>query len=257
MKVGDLSIGWFKGIRVKDLSFENDTGTTSAKVKEISTRPHYVSLLLGVVALGETLIDEPQVIINVSQGKDKTLKPIVPAEKKTTERKGKAGGLALAKIDLTVKGGGLTINPAYEDKDVKILKVSNIESKVDINPLGKKSTFDVALAVAGGQTKSKITANGNLTPAVKRSWTLKRTSGDFTVKVDNLDLETLGPLFALAGRDIDAAGILNSDITARIDDGKCCPVGLQERYSGQKGSDCRANQNGCANIFRRQEYYYR
>ncbi len=219
VQVGDLSMGWFKGIRVKDLSFEDDTGTTSAKVKEISTRPHYVPLLLGVVSLGETLIDEPQVVINVSQGKDKTLKPIVPAEKKTAESKRKAGGLALAKIDLTVKGGSLTIK-APENNGVKSLKISNIESKVDLNPLGKKSTFDVALAIAGGQTKSKITANGNLTPAAKRSWTLKGTSGDFTIKVDNLDLETLGPLFALAGRDIDAAGILNGDITARIDDGR-------------------------------------
>ena len=220
VQVGDLSMGWFKGIRVTDLSFEDDSGMTSAKVKEISTRPHYVPLLLGIVALGETLIDEPQVTINVSQGKDKTLKPIVPAEKKTAESKGKAGGLTLAKIDLTVKGGGLTINPASEDKDVKVLKVSNIESKVNLNPLGKKSTFDVALAVAGGQTESKITAKGNLKPAAKKSWTLKGTSGDFTINVDNLDLETLGPLFALAGKDIDAAGILSGDITARIDDGR-------------------------------------
>jgi len=219
VQVGDFSMGWFKGIRVTDLSFEDEAGMTSAKVKEISTRPHYVPLLLGVVALGETLIDEPQVIINVSQGKDKSLRPVVSSQKKTAESKGKAGGLALAKIDLTVKGGNLTIK-APENKGVKSLKVSNIESKVDLNPLGKKSTFDVALAVAGGQAESKITANGNLTPAAKRSWTLKGTSGDFTVKVGNLDLETLGPLFALAGRDIDAAGILNGDVTARIDDGR-------------------------------------
>ena len=233
VQVGDFSMGWFKGIRVTDLSFEDDSGMTSAKVKEISTRPHYVPLLLRVVALGETLIDEPQVTINVSQGKDKTLKSIVPVEKKTAESKGKAGGLALAKIDLTVKGGNLTIK-APENKGVKSLKVSNIESKVNLNPLGKKSTFDVALVVAGGQTKSKITANGNLTPAAKRSWTLKGTSGDFTVKVDNLDLETLGPLFALAGKDIDAAGILNGDVTARLDDGRFEKLQAKAVLSGFK-----------------------
>jgi len=219
LQVGDFSMGWLKGIRVTDLSFEDDSGTASAKVKEISTRPHYVPLLLGVMALGETLIDEPQVTINVSQGKDKTLKSIVPAEKNIAESKAKAGGLALAKIDLTVKGGNLTIK-APENKGVKSLKISNIESKVNLNPLGKKSTFDVALAVAGGQTESKITAKGNLTPAAKKSWTFKGTSGDFTAKVDSLDLETLGPLFALVGKDVGAAGILNGDIIARIDDGR-------------------------------------
>ncbi|MHC4500036.1 MAG: hypothetical protein ACYS21_13085, partial [Planctomycetota bacterium] len=73
VQVGDFSMGWFKGIRVTDLSFEDDAGAASAKVKEISIRPHYIPLVLGIVALGETLIDEPQVVINVSQGKDKTL----------------------------------------------------------------------------------------------------------------------------------------------------------------------------------------
>jgi hypothetical protein len=220
VQVGDLSMGWFKGIRVTDLSFVDDSGAASAKVKEISTRPHYVPLLLGIVALGETLIDEPEVVINVRDGTRNMAGETALSDKKHPVKKEKDDRLALAKIDLTVKGGGLTINPASEDKDVKVLKVSNIESKVNLNPLGKNSTFDVALAVAGGQTESKITAKGNLKPAAKKSWTLKGTSGDFTVKVDNLDLETLGPLFALAGKDIDAAGILNGDITARIDDGR-------------------------------------
>jgi len=218
--MGDFSMGWLKGIRVTDLSFEDEAGTTSAKIKEISTKPHYAPLLLGIVALGETLIDEPRVVINAAQEtEDRTGAP-TPSDKKASARKERTGRLALAKVDLTVKGGDLTINPTPEDKDAKGLKVSNIESKLDLNPLGKKSTFDVALAVADGRTESKITAKGNLTPSAKKSWTLKETSGDFTAKVDNLHLETLGPFFALAGKDIDAAGILNGDITAKIDDGR-------------------------------------
>jgi hypothetical protein len=218
--MGDLSMGWLKGIRVTDLGFEDDAGMSSAKVKEISTRPHYVPLLLGIVALGETLVDEPEVVINVRDRTDSIADAVVPSDKNSAVRKETNDGLVLAKIDLTVKGGGLTINPAPGDIGVKALKVSNIESKVNLNPLGKNSTFDVALAVAGTGVESKITAKGNLTPAAKKSWTLKGTSGDFTAKVDNLDLETLGPLFALAGRDIDAAGILNGDVTARIDNGR-------------------------------------
>jgi len=220
LQVGDFSMGWLKGIRITDLSFEDGSGTTSAKVKEVSTRPHYVPLLFGIVSLGKTLVDEPEVVINVTDGTRKTADVTIPSEKKIPANKGDGKGMALAKIDLTVKGGGLTLNQIPEDKDAKLLKVSNIESKVNLNPLGKISTFDVALAVGGGQTESKITAKGDLTPAAKKSWTLKGTSGDFTVKVDNLDLETLGPLFALAGKDIDAAGILNGDVTAGIDDGR-------------------------------------
>ncbi|MHC4721557.1 MAG: translocation/assembly module TamB domain-containing protein [Planctomycetota bacterium] len=218
--MGDFSMGWFKGIRVTDLSFENEAGTTSVSVREISTKPYYVSLLLGIVALGETLIDEPRVVINVRQNNDKASGSVVSSKKKITESKRKGDGFGLAKVDLTVKGGDFTINRVSQGESVAGLKVSNIESKVDLNPLGKESTFDVVLAVAGGQTESKITAKGNLKPAAKKSWTLKGTSGDFTVKIDDLDLESLGPLLALVNKDIDAAGILNGDITAKIDDGR-------------------------------------
>ena len=84
--MGDFSMGWFKGIRVTDLSFENEAGTTSVNVREISTKPYYVSLLLGIVALGETLIEEPRVVINVSQDNDKTSGSVVSSKKKITER---------------------------------------------------------------------------------------------------------------------------------------------------------------------------
>ena len=218
--MGDFSMGWFKGVRVSKLSFEDNAGTTSVNVKEISTKPCYGLLLFGSVALGETLIDEPEVVINVRDGPRNMAGATALSDKKHPVKKEKDNGLALAKIDLTVKGGGLTINPAPEDKDVKVLKVSNIESKVNLNPLGKRSTFDVALAVADGEAESKISAQGSVKPATKKSWTLKGTSGDFTVKVDNLDLASLGPLFALAGKDMDASGELNADITARIDGGR-------------------------------------
>ena len=218
--MGDFSMGWYKGIRVRDLTFEDDSGATSARIKEFSTKPHYMPLLLGIVALGETLIDEPQVIINVKGRTKDTDGKTAPPGEKTAAEKEKNTRLALAKVDLTVKGGNLSIIPESGQRDLNVLKVSNIGSKLDLNPLGQKSTFDVAIKVADGRTESKISAKGNLTPSAKKSWTLKQTSGDFTVKVENLDLETLGPFFALAGREIDAAGILNGDITAGIDDGR-------------------------------------
>ncbi len=232
--MGDFSMGWFKGIRVTDLSFENGAGTTFVDVREISTKPYYISLLLGIVALGETLVEEPRIVINVAQSQKEVSRSFSPSENKSVKVEEKGAGLVLAKIDLTVKGGDITINRLLQGQSVAGLKVSNIESKVDLNPLGKESTFDVALAVAGGQTESRITAKGNLKPAAKKSWTLKGTSGDFTVKVDDLDLESLGPLLALAGKDIDAAGILNGDITAKIDDGRFEKLQVSAVLSGFK-----------------------
>ncbi|MHC5059931.1 MAG: hypothetical protein ACYTFK_02445 [Planctomycetota bacterium] len=241
VSMGDFSMGWFKGIRVTDLNFENEAGTTSANVREISTRPYYASLLLGIVALGETLVEEPRVVINVAQKQEGGIDSLGPSEKKPIGIEGKDAGLVLAKIDLTVKGGDVTINSKPRGQEASKLKVSNIESRIDLNPLGKKSSFDVALAVDRNGSQSNISAKGNLKPSARKSWTLKETSGDFTMKVDNLDLESLGPLFAIAGKDIDAVGVLNADITAKIDDGrfeklqaKAVMSGFKQEFGGKE-----------------------
>ncbi len=91
---------------------------------------------------------------------------------------------------------------------------------MNLNPPGDKSTFDIALAVAGGDSISKITAKGSVTPASKKSWRLKGTSGDIVVKINKLDMESLTPAFALVGKDIHAGGKLDADIDVRIDDGQ-------------------------------------
>ncbi|MHC4315673.1 MAG: hypothetical protein ACYSW3_24785, partial [Planctomycetota bacterium] len=60
-----LSMGWFKGIKVRDISFNDSSGQTSVEVKQIATKPHYGSILSGSISLGETIIDEPRVEINL------------------------------------------------------------------------------------------------------------------------------------------------------------------------------------------------
>ena len=56
-----LSVGWFKGLKVTDFSFEDDTGRTAVRIKQIATRPHYGSVLMGRLSFGETIIDDIQI----------------------------------------------------------------------------------------------------------------------------------------------------------------------------------------------------
>jgi autotransporter translocation and assembly factor TamB len=75
-----LSMGWFKGIKVRDISFNDSSGQTSVEVKQIATKPHYGSILSGSISLGETIIDEPRVEINLKARQPKeTEKPNCPA----------------------------------------------------------------------------------------------------------------------------------------------------------------------------------
>ncbi|RKY10189.1 MAG: hypothetical protein DRP66_00275, partial [Planctomycetota bacterium] len=55
-----LSVGWFKGILLTDLTFSDDKGMTSVSVREISAKPQLIAMLRGNLALGKTLLDAPQ-----------------------------------------------------------------------------------------------------------------------------------------------------------------------------------------------------
>ncbi len=211
-----LSVGWFKGIRLTDLTFSDDKGMTSVSVKKISAKPQLLAMLWGNLALGKTLLDAPQVVINVQDPRTRA-KNDKPSE---SDDAGAGAAVGLAMLDLEVKDGNATINLVRKD-GIQSLYFRNIASKVNLNPLGKKSTFELAMAVAGDNTESQVTAQGSLTrPRGKKKWTLAGTTGDFKVSVDKLDLSTLTPLFVLMGKDIQAGGQLNADADVRIEKGK-------------------------------------
>ena len=225
-----LSMSWFKGISLEEFSFVNNDGSTKVNVKQIKTKPVYLSLLSGNVAFGKTLIDAPDVIVSIADvakadviKADTASPPPVPVPVKEKQI------ASLERLDLEVRGGNVTINQPTRGME---LQIRNIESKVDLKPAGSNSTFDVSMDMAEGDNRSKITAKGNLNPSAKKSWTLKGTSGDFEVKIDDLDLKSLTPLFAMAGKDIDATGKLNADLTANIDDGDFKQLAAKAVLSG-------------------------
>ncbi|MBA7715816.1 hypothetical protein ES703_124874 [subsurface metagenome] len=60
-----LSMSWWKGIRVTEFSFNDSAGLTFVEIKQITTKPHYGSILLGSLSFGKTIIDEPKVEIKL------------------------------------------------------------------------------------------------------------------------------------------------------------------------------------------------
>jgi len=231
VEMSGFSMGWFKGLNLKDFRFADTAGTTSVTVKEISARPSYGSLLFGDIAVEDTLIDQPQVVINIKEPA-KALDKAKPSEKKAA---GKAApGFRLKKAGLTVRDGNVKVNTESPAREIRSVELKDIQSQLNLNPLGKESTFNLSLGIADGQVSSKISAEGKVTPAAKKGWTLKGTSGDVVIKIDNFDLGTLGPLFAIVGKEVDAAGSLNADITAGMDNGRVEKVAATAVLSGFK-----------------------
>jgi hypothetical protein len=97
---------------------------------------------------------------------------------------------------------------------------------VSLRPPGGQSSFAVDMMVADGGQAGKLHADGRVTPDKKTGWSLRGTSGDFFVEVDDLDLVSLGSIFALAGVGVDAKGTLSSNIKAEVKEGEVTAVNV-------------------------------
>lgn len=208
----DLSMGWLKGVKVADFSFDDNAGQISVKVKQIAAKPHYASILLGSLSFGKTVIDQPKVQLNLEDRQaDKTEPAVSPREKAPPI------ALPIKKIDLVVRDGYVRVT----DSKAQTVEVSRINSKISLRPPGRRTSFDVDMVVADKGAVSKIHADGHIIlRQAKTGWTLEGTTGDLTVELNDLDLESLGPFFALAGTDVRAKGRVSADLKSEIKDGR-------------------------------------
>jgi hypothetical protein len=206
----DLSMGWLKGIKIKDLSFNDNSGQISVQVKQLDTEPHYGSILAGNLSFGQTIVDTPKVQINLKEQKTSGVTPV----KKPQKAPEKPRELSLA-MNVDVKDGSLRIT----DPQSQTVEISQINSKVDLRPPGQETSFKMDMAVEGKEKQGTIQADGNIKPE-KKGWTLKGTTGNLAVEVNDLDLESLGPFMALAGVDIQSKGTVRGNLNGEIVDGK-------------------------------------
>lgn len=203
--IGNISMGWSKGIRLTDISFEDTLGQTSATVKQISTKPFYSSILTGSLAFGETIIDQPKVQIVLGEKKPKKTDTPHASEQKTTE---KVIVLPIKKIDTTINKGSLKVTSHTGSS----IELADIKSHINLQKSGRHINFDTNMTVLAQNSKSNIKAKGS-------GWNLKGTRGQLAVEVDDLDLGSLGPLFELIGVDVQTEGTLSANIESQIKDG--------------------------------------
>ena len=210
-----LSMSWRKGIRVTDFSFNDSAGLTFVEIKQITTKPHYAAILFGTLSFGKTTIDEPVIVINL---KPKQIhKTKVSPQKPAGNKESQLPMIPIKKIDLTVNNGNLKVT----DSKARTVELSQINSKVNLLPPPRQTNFDIDMTVVDEGKGSKIHADGRISPGkAKTGWTLKGTSGNFSVQVTDLNLPSLAPFFALAGIDVRAEGLLSANVTGGIKDGQ-------------------------------------
>ncbi|MGA2071549.1 MAG: hypothetical protein ABSG97_09390 [Sedimentisphaerales bacterium] len=208
-----LSMSWFKGISVSNISFKNTDQGVSVAVKGVSTMPNYGALLAGNLSFGETVIDEPKVEIDVDKMKQKAAETqktaAKPAAKSKTET---SAGLPIKKIDLVVKDGDVKI----KDKRGEV-EVSNINTKVALLGPGEKTTLALDASIAGQGVASTVTARGDVTPG--KNWDLSKATANITADVNNLNLSQLESILAIAGVDVTAKGTVSAHLKGELKNG--------------------------------------
>ncbi|MFQ6034995.1 MAG: hypothetical protein ACE5NM_03995 [Sedimentisphaerales bacterium] len=210
----NLSMGWFKGVRITDFSFNDSLGQTFVQIKQIATKPHYSSILIGNLSFGQTLIDEPTVFINLKSQQAK--KAIISQREPSNNGKTQPVALPIEKIDLEVRNGSLKVT----DSKAQTVELSQINSSLKLRPPGESTDFDVDLLVVDKDKASRISAEVEVKPGSKKGWTFRGTSGRLTVEVDDLDLGSLGPIFELAKVELQAKGLVSANITGQLIDGR-------------------------------------
>jgi hypothetical protein len=203
--IGDLSVGWLRGVRVADFSFRAQDGWAQVNVDRITSQPRLGSLLTGNVALDRTVVNQPRVAIDLRQ------RPAVEEEPFTIDMND------LARLnDVVVRDGSVHLT----DTSGRTVQLASVNSTVNLRPAGRTSRFNVSTVVAQAQTPGRIQAVGEVTPDRQQGWTFRGTTGDLTIEVDDLDLRSVAPFLELAGVHMEAEGVVSADVTGAILDGQ-------------------------------------
>jgi hypothetical protein len=214
--VGSLSMGWFAGVKAGKLNFTNSSGTTKMTADQITVRPSYLALLGGRVEIDQASITRPDVSVTVDnrQRKQKT--------STATEQAGTKPAAAVFPIDrlnLAINDGNCKISAPDANQIMQTLELKDINSRIALRPLGSKSSFDVSMTVEGPNETSNIAAAGQIKTG-KKEWSLTDVTGELSVEVNDLELSTLSPLFAMLDVNAAASGTVTADIDAKMQKGQ-------------------------------------
>jgi len=209
--IGEMTVGWLKGVRISDFTFRDKAGWTHVNIGGIDTHPHLGALLGGALALGQTTIDRPRIEIDLR----KQPAPVARATRENRPSSAQTAGLALLG-DLAINDGSIHLT----DRNGKIVQVTHLNSKLSVRSPGQPSHVEVAMVIADAGDEAKVRAAGTVTPAKESGWTLKGTSGDVVVEVNDLKLDSLAAVFELVGVQLQAKGLVSADIKGVLKDGQ-------------------------------------
>jgi hypothetical protein len=211
MYFAGLTMSWWTGVKVTAIGFNDNAGRVSVKIKRITTKPHYGSILTGRLSFGETEVSGPRVEVNLAASQAGASR--LAERKEASIKESRTFALPVKRIDMIVRDGDLKIT----DAKAETVELSQINSQLNLRAPGEQTDFDLNLAVVDGGKTSKVIANGRVVPG--RGWKWAGTSGEVTVEVNDLEIGSLVPLFALGGIEVEANGKISGNANCEIRNG--------------------------------------
>jgi hypothetical protein len=205
-RIGNLSVGWLKGVRIGDFHFRGPNDWTQVDVERIIAQPSYGSLLSGTLALNRVVLDQPRVALDM---RERPRAEGGPVDVNQIERLG----------DVVVRDGAVRLT----DTAGKTVQLADLNSHLNIRPRGQRSTFQASMALpaaAPGAGPGRIQVTGAATPNPRTGWSLRGTSGNVTVEVNDLNLGSVAPFLELAGLQVQAGGQISGNVAGALQNGQ-------------------------------------
>lgn len=117
--------------------------------------------------------------------------------------------------DIAVSDGSLKVTAA----DGRTVELAKVNSRIDLHPVGRQTSFDINAAIAAQGRASQVHADGHVTPSAKTGWSLKKASGEINIEANDLNISSLPPFLSLTGINIEAKGSVSANIKGSIRDG--------------------------------------
>ncbi len=215
-----LSVGWQTGITISDFSLHEEDGT-AFRCKSIISKPELLPLLRGHLRLGQTTIQEPSLTVDLHHlpvRSPSTTGPPTPVQSPSS-------GLTLSG-DITINKGRIQLT----DPNGNTTTLTDLNARVSLKAPGSVSQYQLSTTLRSGQeTPANIRATGQLMASPAAGWSLKNTNGTIELDIDNLDLEGLAPILALAQITLKTQGLMSATIKADMQDGRLKNVAGQLR----------------------------
>lgn len=206
-----FKIGWFSGLAIDNLSYKAEG--IDAKVERVTAEPQYASILGGNISLGNTVIEKPEITVDIA--KKQPAPAETPGKAEPSKEETQVPVIGVTNIHLMINNGSVTVN----DKGASVVKLEDINSKLELKNPGEQSSFDLKMLVADTSVKTPVGINAEITPSKEFGWSLRGTSGKVTVQAEKLSLQSLESLASAVGVKIEARGTLTVDMVSEIKDG--------------------------------------